>query len=430
MAQKKTAGSNGLIKKIIALLTAGTMFVSGGIFAKYEINNYKAQTSTSVSDNNDVNNGNDEETTNEVFNPEGILYKPYSIKSDKELQEILDEVEKLTGQKIDIRFIKILYSEFLDKNNALTKDSFKEMPGDEFFEWFRAQQNTLYSSLDYGVGTYEKLKRDIINGKDEKTIKDLKDKLPSQITIPYSIMPKEVKGYNTIQLELSKLIYKEKNDIKNENINECEKNSKEFLRIMDQILSNNTLSDGERYHALQGIDPWLPVFELSIDKNNKKDYEELKKLILNFQGEILNEIYSSKLTDFGIILPPKTGEPCTVKREGEKYNKDDAAKANTNGTGTTKKVAGGTKKSNGKHSTYKEQVKTATTTKETTTYVVDVPDDNKNQTTSKKSGGKPTGTTSVVTETTSHLYDYDVQPGTEYSYSDDSVNDKSKTLTP
>lgn len=414
MGLRKVGGKS---KKILSVALAFVMIFSSGtgIYAYY---NSKHQTPTSVSDGNDVNNGNDD-SKEETFSPEGILYKPYSIKSDDEIQNILNEVEKLTGEKIDIRFIKCLYYEFLDKSNVLTENDFKGMSGEQFYEWFMEHQNNYYSSLNYGIPEYQHLKQAVLEGGSDDEINELKGELPPKITDARTAMPKEAIGYNSIQLELSKIINEEKKDIEEGNIEDFDENTEKLLNIMEEIAVDNTLSNGERYAAYQDIDTWLPIFALTVDKNNEAEYEKYKKLIPNFQSNLINIIYSGMLSKLRYTLPPSE-ETCTNRtEEEERHIKGDADSANNNSSGSTKNVPG-RGNSNGNHSTYKDQVSSATTTTSTTTYVVNVPD--KEDTTNKKPGGKPTGTTSTSTETTSHIYDYDydVKPGVEYS--DDSLN--------
>lgn len=413
MGYKKVGGKG---KKILSVALAFVMILSSGAGLKYYYS--KQQTPTSVSDGNDVNNGNDD-SKDETFSPEGVLYKPYSIKNDNEIQNILNEVEKLTGEKIDIRFIKCLYYEFLDKSNVLTENDFKGMSGEQFYEWFMKQQNNYYSSLNYGIPEYQHLKQAVLEGGSDDEIKELKSELPPKITDARTAMPKEAIGYNSIQLELSKIINEEKKDIEEGNIEDFDENTKKLLNIMEEIAVDNTLSNGERYAAYQDIDTWLPIFALTVDKNNEAEYEKYKKLIPNFQSNLINIIYSGMLSKLRYTLPVSE-ETCTNRaKENEQYIDSDANAANKNNSsgGSTKNVPG-KKDSNGSHSTSKEKVSSATTTTSTTTYVVDVPD--KEDTTNKKPGGKPTGTTSTSTETTSHIYDYDVKPGVEYS--DDSLN--------
>ncbi len=415
MAVKKAGGKG---KKILSLLLAGIMIVSGGAIGKIVSDNAKSQISTSMSDGNDVNNGNDD-SKEETFNPEGVLYKPYSIKNDTEIQNMLNEVEKLTGEKIDIRFIKILFYEYLDKSNVLTKEDFKDVPEDKFHGWFMNQQKALYNALAYGTTELQNLKQAIVDGRSDDEIKSYYEKLVGNITLFLEFIPKEAPGYGSVYLDLCKLLAKEKNDIEFANKDEFAKNTKEILDKMKEIIEDQSLSMGGQYIVMQGIDPWLPILSLSLDRKNKVNCETYKGLIPNFQSEIATAIYNECLVSIRYTLPVSE-ETCTNRAKAEeRYIDSDAKAANKNNSsgGSTKKVTR-KKDSDGTHRTSKEQVSSYTTTTSTTSYVVDVPD--KEDTTTKKPGGKPTGTTSTSTETTSHIYDYDVKPGVEYS--DDSLN--------
>lgn len=411
MGYKKVGGKS---KKILSVALAFVMIFSSGVGLK----NYysKQQTPTSVSDGNDVNNGNDD-SKEETFSPEGVLYKPYSIKNDDEIQNMLNEVEKLTGEKIDIRFIKILFYEYLDQSNVLTKDDFKDISEDEFHKWFMDQQKSLYNALAYGTTELQNLKQVILDGEGDDVIKSYHEKLLGDITFFLTFIPKEAPGYNSVYLDLSKLLVKEKNDIESINKDEFAKNTKEILDKMKEIIEDKSLSMGGQYIFMQGMDPILPILSPSLDRNNKDNCETYKESIPNFQSEIATAIYNECLVRIRYTLPVSE-ETCTNRaKENEQYIDSDANSANKNKpNGSTKNVPGN-KDSNGKHDTSKEKVSSATTTTSTTTYVADVPDED---TTYKNPGGKPTGTTSTSTETTSHMYDYDVKPGVEYS--DDSLN--------
>lgn len=414
MPVKKTGGKG---KKILAVILATIVGLSGGSVGLKAYYDSKQQTPTSMSDGNDVNNGNDD-SKEETFSPEGVLYKPYSIKNDDEIQNMLNEVEKLTGEKIDIRFIKILFYEYLDKNNVLTKDDFKDISEDEFHKWFMDQQKASYNALAYGTTELQNLKQVILDGEGDDVIKSYHEKLLGDITFFLTFIPKEAPGYNSVYLDLSKLLVKEKNDIESINKDEFAKNTKEILDKMKEIIEDKSLSMGGQYIFMQGMDPILPILSPSLDRNNKDNCETYKESIPNFQSEIATAIYNECLVRIRYTLPVSE-ETCTNRaKENEQYIDSDANVANKNKPdGSTKNVPG-KKDSNGKHDTSKEKVSSATTTTSTTTYVVDVPD--KEDTTNKKPGGKPTGTTSTSTETTSHIYDYDVKPGVEYS--DDSLN--------
>ncbi len=406
MAVKKAGGKG---KKILSLLLAGIMIVSGGVIGKTVSDNAKSQISTSMSDGNDVNNGNDD-SKEETFNPEGVLYKPYSIKNDTEIQNMLNEVEKLTGEKIDIRFIKILFYEYLDKSNVLTKEDFKDVPEDKFHGWFMNQQKALYNALAYGTTELQNLKQAIVDGRSDDEIKSYYEKLVGNITLFLEFIPKEAPGYGSVYLDLCKLLAKEKNDIESANKDEFAKNTKEILDKMKEIIEDQSLSMGGQYIVMQGMDPWLPILSPSLDRNNKVNCKTYKDLIPNFTSSHVTISYNECLVRIGYTLPVSE-ETCTNRAKAEeRYIDSDAKAANKNNSSgeSTKKV---TKKkdSDGTHKTSKEQVSSATTEVDEKSSVVDVPD--KEDSTTKNQGGKPTGTTNEVTTPTEKVTEWDVLPG-------------------
>lgn len=417
MGYKKVGGKS---KKILSAALAFVMIFSSGVGLK----NYysKQQTPTSVSDGNDVNNGNDD-SKEETFSPEGVLYKPYSIKNDDEIQNMLNEVEKLTGEKIDIRFIKILFYEYLDQSNVLTKDDFKDISEDEFHKWFMDQQKSLYNALAYGTTELQNLKQVILDGEGDDVIKSYHEKLLGDITFFLTFIPKEAPGYNSVYLDLSKLLVKEKNDIESINKDEFAKNTKEILDKMKEIIEDKSLSMGGQYIFMQGMDPILPILSPSLDRNNKDNCETYKESIPNFQSEIATAIYNECLVRIRYTLPVSE-ETCTNRaKENEQYIDSDANAANKNKpNGSTKNVPGN-KDSNGKHDTSKERVSSATTVQNEDSSVVDVPD--KEDTTHKNSGGNQTGTTNEVTKPTEKVTEWNVLPGEmrEFSMGSPKVDD-------
>lgn len=433
MSKMKTSGNNkisklkalwnnsSLMKKIIAFGSAIIMVVSSGAAAKM-ISDSKPATQTSLSDTNNINNGNDEEK-DETFNPENILYKPYSIKSNEELNAILNDVKELTKITIDSRFIKCLHYDLLDENTVITKEAFKDMNADEFSNWFYENELNYYKTLHYGIAPYVQLKNAILDGESEDVIEKYKDALPSKVTTAYTTIPTEAKGYKTYQLKLDKLLEKELNDIKTGNTSEFENNAKEFLTIVQDVRKDNTLLEGERFAILEQAKANHALFSAILDKIYPEENKELKD---NFQSNMITTVYSSSLTLFGYSLDPKNGVPCTAAKEYEKYVAEDAKKANSykpDVKESTKNVTSSSK-SSGKKSTTKERIETATTSVSESTSIVKVPEEEskKAETTTKKPGGNPVGTTSVVTETTTLIYEYDVQPGSEVYYSDSDLS--------
>lgn len=426
MAKTKRA-DNGLTKKIIAIGSSLVMVITGGIYAREFKNNAPINNETTTSASDTLNNANTDEETQ--FKPENILYKPYSIKTNTTaLKENISDIKDLTGVSIDEKFIRCLHYELLDENTALTADDFKDMTAEEWSEWFYKNELNYYQTLHKGVAEYVQYRNAILDGEKESDLEEYASKLPSKITTSYTTIPTEAKGYATYELRLDTLIENTLKDIKARDLSKLEEYSDEYLEIMQSVKNDNSILEGERYSILEEGHAIHALYSDVLDLNHPKENNELKK---SFESNLITTVYTSSLTRFGYTLDPKDGCKSEASKVYEKYVAADAANNQLPSSYAKAKkedrIPGTTQKSNGNHYTSTHQEQSATTRRYTESSTVKVPD-NQKETTTKKPGNKPTGTTSVVTETTTMIYEYDVAPGEETTYSDANAasNDKTK----
>lgn len=396
--KEKNKSGNSKKKKIIALITAAVMAVSG---LAVGLNSCKRDdsnnTGTSVSDQNDENE-------NQEF--EYVLYKPTDMNNADERQELLTEANKIAGEELNEKIIRFFNDSELDDENKLSKSEYKNMSddeiADEIYDYAVNYHSWLYSNT---VDNLIYIKTNILYDKKN----DLKTQESYKILTPFATIDKNSYLYQTYEQEYDSIIDNEVEDILNGNKQDFASNAEAFYIVVRKVMEDPEVSKNQNLKVmfLEGAKENYRFFASVLKYEYPEYYEWLEK---EFQNNPLNSWLGTFLDRFGIVFDEQA---CANKiKNYEKYIAEDEklAEVYKGTTGTGKKTI----KSNNNKKT-SEIVSKGTTHKTSSTTIHDIPkeESKKAETTSQNKGGATVGKPSTSKGTTHVITEEDVLPGTE-----------------
>lgn len=397
--KNKNKFGNSKKKKLIALITAAVMAVSGLAVGLNSCKRDEEGTSTSI-----AGDATEEETK------DLILTEDFDINNESEVKKRAEEIYNISDKEVsvsDIMNIIYLYNGVYDKVNCGGTTDIEKYQNVQKLAITITYKLLSSGNLDDMANRAADLASNVKNPRNAKEGKYI-----------YAYMFESSSKYKDIGLDIANNTEKQIDNILLGDVSAFENSEKTFENtISDLVDASKSSSIPVGYSAINFL-----------DTNSKEVLYPSNSFDSNY-SYYTDDVVAQWAKTWGIDINKLLEEGKIVKTsEYSKYINDDAKKAKSK-ENTTQKANDVQK--GGKHvanQTSSDNYYTTTQSSSTTVHEVPEEESKKAETTTQKQGGQPVGEPSVSENTTHVITEEDVKPGEEESYSAETYSEETCTF--